>query len=85
MQKITLFYLSGCQYCNAAFHLMEELRNENPAYRSIQIIAIDEEKDAQLANQYDYYLVPTFYVGNRKVHEGEIGRASCRERVYVRV
>ena len=27
---------------------------------------------AQVADRYDYYYVPTFYVGDKKVHEGGI-------------
>ena len=33
---------------------------------------IDERKQRDLANQYDYYLVPTFYLGEEKLHEGAI-------------
>ena len=31
---------------------------------------IDERKQPDIANKYDYYLVPTFYVDGVKLHEG---------------
>lgn len=49
---------------------MDELKKENPAYAEAAITVIDEIKNPQIANQYDYFLVPTFYVGGEKVHEG---------------
>ncbi len=31
---------------------------------------IEESQQAELANSYDYYYVPTFYLGDEKLHEG---------------
>ena len=33
---------------------------------------IDELAEPEVADRYDYYYVPTFYVGDKKVHEGGI-------------
>ena len=33
---------------------------------------IEESEQPDVADRYDYYYVPTFYVGGRKVHEGGI-------------
>ena len=41
---------------------------------------IDEGREPALAEQYDYYYVPTFYVGGEKVHEGHAEKADV-ERV----
>ena len=33
---------------------------------------IEESEEPEVADRYDYYYVPTFYVGDEKVHEGGI-------------
>ena len=38
----------------------------------IEIRMIDELAEPEVADRYDYYYVPTFYVGDKKVHEGGI-------------
>jgi disulfide oxidoreductase YuzD len=43
---------------------------EDPKYQAIKIRKIDEAKERALANQYDYYLVPTFYYQDEKLFEG---------------
>lgn len=70
MKEITMFILEGCPYCRQALSWMEELKKENPAYASIPVKIIDEKKEADLANQFDYYYVPTYYVDEEKLHEG---------------
>ena len=34
---------------------------------------IEESIQPEIANRYDYYAVPTFYVGGEKVFEAHIG------------
>jgi glutaredoxin len=70
MPKLTLFILETCPYCIRARKYLTELQQENPSYQAIQIETIDERKDRALANSYDYYLVPTFYLGQTKLFEG---------------
>ncbi|NLZ48038.1 MAG: glutaredoxin [Clostridiales bacterium] len=72
MEEITMFILAGCPYCRKALSWMEELKKENPKYTNIPIKIIDESKEADLANQYDYYYVPSYYIGNEKLHEGAV-------------
>lgn len=57
---------------------MAELQSENPAYLKLDIQLIDERKEAGLADAYDYYYVPTYYVGGIKVHEGAASRDKIR-------
>ena len=78
MQKITLFHLEYCPYCREARRWMTELQNENPAYLKLEIQLIDERKDADLADAYDYYYVPTYYVDGKKIHEGAASREDVR-------
>jgi len=70
MAKLTLFILETCPYCIRARKYLNELQLDNPAYQAIEIETIDERKQRSLANSYDYYLVPTFYLGKTKLFEG---------------
>ena len=36
------------------------------------IETVDELEEPELADTFDYYYVPTFYVDGKKVHEGGI-------------
>ncbi len=70
MKEITLFILPSCPHCKLALHFKEELFRHYPQFQSLSIRVINEQVEAELANRYDYYYVPTFYVGEDKVHEG---------------
>ena len=50
--------------------IMDILFTENPEYMSLEIEKIDEVEHPEIANKYDYYFVPAFYVGEEKLHEG---------------
>ena len=50
---------------------MDKLRQQ-PVYQPVEVELIEESEQAELANQYDYYYVPTFYLDGEKVHEGGI-------------
>ena len=70
MKKITMFTMESCPYCQAALRWMDELIAENPDYRAIEIEKIDEVIYPDIAEKFDYYYVPTYYVGDEKLHEG---------------
>ncbi|MFT8890135.1 MAG: thioredoxin family protein [Ethanoligenens sp.] len=70
MKKITMFIMQGCPHCKHAFEIMQELKDKQPAYKALEINVIDENAEPEIANQYDYYYVPTFYVDGNKLHEG---------------
>lgn len=70
MKEFKLFYLERCPYCIKAMNYMENLKKVNPEYRLIELEMIEESQQAELANSYDYYYVPTFYLGDEKLHEG---------------
>lgn len=70
MKSITMFVTSWCPYCKLAHRLMDELKQLNPNYKELNIKIIDEEKQPELAKQYDYYYVPTYFIDDNKVHEG---------------
>jgi glutaredoxin len=73
MQEITMFYLDDCGYCHKAHRALEELYEKNPEYRKIPITKIEESRQPEVADRYDYWAVPTFFVGDRKVFEAHIG------------
>lgn len=65
-----MFVTSWCPYCRKAYRIMDELKAENPEFADVEVEIIDEELQPEIAEKYDYYLVPTFFVGDEKVHEG---------------
>jgi glutaredoxin len=79
MKDILMFMTSWCPYCKKASQLIDQLRSENLAYRDIEIIRIDEDKERKYADTFDYYRVPTFYVDGVKVHEGAADLESIRK------
>lgn len=71
MKRITLFYLENCPFCKKAMAAIDELKKQD-RYKDIEIEMIEESKLPEVADKYDYYYVPTFYIDGRKVHEGGI-------------
>lgn len=78
MPKLTLFVLEFCPYCVRARKYLKELQDEDPKYKSVEIDLIDERQNRALANSYDYYLVPTFYLGKTKLYEGIMTKEDVR-------
>ncbi|MGI6315313.1 MAG: thioredoxin family protein [Christensenellales bacterium] len=77
MKEILFFTLENCPYCREAERWIRELCAGNPAYGQIPIRRVDENEEPALANSYDYWYVPTFYVEGVKVHEG----AATKEKI----
>ena len=70
MKPITYFYLKECPFCKKAFRYIEELKREHPELQTVEIDTVEESEQPEIADRYDYYYVPTFYVDGKKVHEG---------------
>lgn len=81
MKEILLFQLKGCPHCRLALKLQEALLEEHPEWRDIPLRIIDERKEKALADRYDYYYVPCYYVDGVKVHEGHAEREDI-EKVF---
>lgn len=81
--KLTVFVLPGCPYCAQARELIAELRAENPAYAAIELDVIDESAESALADRYDYYRVPSFFIGEEKLYEASPlwSRAEAKRRL----
>ncbi len=73
MKDILMFYLEDCGYCHKAFLALDELRKELPGASELKITTVEESREPELADRYDYYAVPTFYVGGEKLFEAHIG------------
>ena len=78
MQKITMFTMESCPYCQETLRWMDELFAENWTYKSLEIEMIDEVLHPDVAEQYDYYYVPTYYVADKKLHEGAASKKKIK-------
>ncbi|MBO5189206.1 MAG: thioredoxin family protein [Alistipes sp.] len=72
MKHIQLFYLKQCPFCKKALAYIEEVKRAHPELAALDIELIEESEEPTVAEQYDYYYVPTFYIDGVKVHEGGI-------------
>jgi len=70
MKELTMFVLENCPHCKLALKCQEELMAEHPEYRDIAIKLIDEKKQPEIADKYDYYYVPSYFMGDEKLFEG---------------
>ena len=77
--KLTLFILRDCPFCKRALKYIDELKEEHPEFKSIELDIIDEQEQKALADSYDYYYVPTFYLGEKKLHEGGIYKNEVKD------
>ena len=69
-KQVKMMILDTCPYCKQAFRMMDELKAKNPAYRNVDIDVIEENREPEKTEGYDYWYVPTFFVGPKKVMEG---------------
>ncbi len=72
MQKLTMFYLESCPYCRNALAALDALRKADPDYAAVKIDMIEESRQPEIAEQYDYYRVPTIYAGDKKLYEAKL-------------
>lgn len=80
MEKLTLFYLEDCPYCRNARKALAELTEENAAYTEVPVEWIEEIRQPDVADKYDYYYVPTVFSGSEKLYEAAPGEsyADCK-------
>ena len=72
MKPVKLFYLKNCPFCKKALRYIEEAKAAHPELAEVEIEMIEESEQPGVADGFDYYYVPTFYVDGEKVHEGGI-------------
>jgi glutaredoxin len=81
MKEVTMLVRKTCSHCKKAREFMEEICREQPQYREVVVKQIDEIKESAYADEFDYYLVPAYFVGDEKLHEG-IPSKEAVEKVY---
>jgi thiol-disulfide isomerase/thioredoxin len=70
MKEVKMFMFEGCPHCQRAEEMITEIFAEHPEYARIPFTVIDERKNPEIAEEYNYYYVPTFYTGDVKMMEG---------------
>jgi len=69
--KITYLYMFGCPYCKNADRAIEELIKENQEYKGLEIERINETLHPLKVRNYDYYYVPSMFIGDSKIYEAD--------------
>jgi glutaredoxin len=72
MANLTMFIQPNCPFCKNALKWIDELKKEDTKYNQIDIELVDELIEVERADSFDYYYVPTIYLGEKKIHEGGI-------------
>ena len=72
MKDILLFYRDDCGYCHKAHQALDELMGELPGATELRITKIEETREPELADRYDYYAVPSFFDGDKKLFEAHL-------------
>ncbi len=72
MKKITMFHLIDCKYCDFARKAIKELREENPEYEKVEIEMVDENEHPEIIANYDYWSVPSLFIGQEKIFEAAL-------------
>lgn len=75
---LTCFYLPYCPHCRLASRLLENLIRDEPKYANIPIRMVDESVERAYANSQPYYLVPSFFLGGKKLFEGHMEERDVR-------
>lgn len=78
MQKLLFFLMPTCPHCKRAEGFLAELCEEDARYRAIPIERVDETRETERAEQYDYFYVPCFFLGDEKLHEGAVTKEAVR-------
>lgn len=76
MKTLKIFILEHCPHCKRALSYLKDYE-----LKDIEVILIDERKESSVANSYDYYYVPSFFLDEVKIHEGTIDEEGMRELV----
>lgn len=69
MKELKIFYLESCPYCRKAMDAVQELKRESSDYEKVNIKWIEETIHPEIADNYDYYRVPSIFFGEEKLYE----------------
>ncbi|MEY8353741.1 thioredoxin family protein [Lachnospiraceae bacterium 54-53] len=70
MKKVLMMIQEACPYCKKALKLMDELKEENSGYEQVDVEIVDENRNPLIAQDLNYWYVPTYFVDGEKLHEG---------------
>ncbi len=70
MKEVKMFMFESCPHCRKALEMIIEIFSRHPEYADVPFAVIDEKINPEIAEQYDYYYVPTLYTGEVKMMEG---------------
>ncbi|HEY5562122.1 MAG TPA: thioredoxin family protein [Clostridiaceae bacterium] len=85
MKVLTILITDWCPHCNRAIKWLKEIKEEDSRFKEVEITIIDEEKQPELSEKFDYYYVPTYYVDGVKIHEGATSKDQLIEALEVAV
>lgn len=71
MKELTYFYLKNCPFCKKANRMIEDITAAEQRLAGVPIKRIEESEEHELADSYDYFYVPCFFLGDRKLFEGD--------------
>ena len=57
-KEILLFSRDDCGYCAKAHKAIAELKAENPAYGTLSLREVEETREPEFIEKFDYYAVP---------------------------
>lgn len=83
MQEVKMFMFDGCPHCRRAREMLDEIFAAHPEYAKVPLTVIDERLHPEIADKYDYYYVPTFFVGGVKMMEGAPSKPAI-EKVFAK-
>ena len=72
-KEILLFSRDDCGYCAKAHKAIAELKAVNPAYGTLSLREVEETREPEFIEKFDYYAVPTLYLDGVKKFEAHIG------------
>ena len=75
MKKLTVFHLNTCPYCINAKKALAELAAADERFKDPDIEWIEESETPEKTEGYDYYYVPTFFLGKEKLYEAHPGES----------
>lgn len=79
MKQVKMMMLDSCPHCKHALEMMDRLKKQYPEFESVEIEIIEENWEPEKTQGYDYWYVPTYFVGDVKVHEGVPSLAAVEE------
>ncbi|HBU13284.1 MAG TPA: thioredoxin family protein [Clostridiales bacterium] len=69
-KHVKMMVLESCPHCKKAFRIIKDLMEKHPEFTKVRVEVIEESKEPQKTEGYDYWYVPTFFVEGIKMHEG---------------